>query len=610
MKSFIKYIFATSVGVVFGSFLSFGLLILFVFGIIGMSGSVIDKELKSKDRNQDKVLKLSLNYKINEYSENNFVSAMDPSFSNAFNHGTGLYNINRAILDASEDTKVKGIYINLSQISTGWSTLKSIRSSLVEFKKSKKFIIAYSDSFNEKTYYLSSIADKIYLHKTGHIEFNGFSVTPLFFKDMLTRLELVPEIFRVGKFKSAIEPLILNKMSKDNRIQNKKLISDLWTEFSSSVATSRKISMETIEMVANQMKLEDIQEAKKLGFINDFKIESDVLDEVFKLANIDITDNKNPLVSVNSYIGNKSIKSILKMDKSEEQKSNDKKLALIFMSGEIVDGQSYDNDSIGSHNIVKALREAKLDKDIVGVVLRINSPGGSALASDVIWSEVMKVSKLKPVYSSFGDYAASGGYYVAAGSKKIFAHPNTITGSIGVFGVLFNSKKFFNNKLGVTFDNVKTHAFSDIGESNKNMTSIEREKIQKNVEKVYGDFIKVVSLGRKLDTDTVDQIAQGRVWSGASALEIGLVDNIGGLEETIKALAIELKLDKPVVEVFPKVKQFDSFFTNLLSQIEVRLGINIPILNKESSKIIENVKRLSNLENGTYALLPYRLSID
>ena len=609
MKSFIKYIFATSVGVVFGSFLSFGLLVLFVFGIVGLSGTAIDKELKSKNQNQDKVLKLSLNYKINEYSENNFVGVIDPSFSSALNHGTGLYNINKAIIEASIDEKIKGIYINLSNITAGWSTLKSIRTTLLEFKKSKKFIIAFGDSFNEKTYYLASVADKIYLHKTGSIEFNGFSVSPLFFKGLLTKLELVPEIFRVGKFKSAIEPFMLDKMSKENSLQNKKLVSDLWLEFSSSIGSSRNISKETIELTANEMKLEDLLEAKKLGFINGLKIESDVLAEVYKLANIDMKENKAPMVSVNGYIGKKSIKTLLKMDKKKIVKTK-KKLALIFMSGEIVDGASNGDDSVGSRNIVKALRAAKMDKDIAGIVLRINSPGGSALASDVIWSEVVEVSKVKTVYSSFGDYAASGGYYVAAGSKKIFAHPNTITGSIGVFGILFNSKKFFNNKLGVTFDNVKTHSFADIGEPNKIMTPIEREIIQKNVVKIYGDFTKVVSTGRKLDINTVDQIAQGRVWSGTAALEIGLVDQLGSLNDTIKALAADLKLDKPTVEVFPKEKQFNSFINNILSQIRIRYGIEIPFFNKASSEFIKKVKSVSEFKDGTYMLLPYQFNIN
>jgi protease-4 len=251
-----------------------------------------------------------------------------------------------------------------------------------------------------------------------------------------------------------------------------------------------------------------------------------------------------------------------------------------------------------------------MDKDIAGIVLRINSPGGSALASDVIWSEVVEVSKVKTVYSSFGDYAASGGYYVAAGSKKIFAHPNTITGSIGVFGVLFNSKKFFNNKLGITFDNVKTHSFADIGEPNKIMTPVEREIIQKNVVKIYGDFTKVVSTGRKLDINTVDQIAQGRVWSGTAALEIGLVDQLGSLNDTIKALAADLKLDKPTVEVFPKVKQFNSFINNILSQIKISYGIEIPFFNNESSEIIKKVKSISNFKDGTYMLLPYQFNIN
>ena len=609
MKSFIKYIFATSVGVVFGSFLSFGLLVLLVLGIVGLSGTAIDKELKSKNQNKDKVLKLSLNYKINEYSENNFVGVIDPIFSSAFNHGTGLYNINKAIIEASTDEKIKGIYINLSNISAGWSTLKSIRTTLLEFKKSKKFIVAFGDSFNEKTYYLASVSDKIYLHKTGSIEFNGFSVSPLFFKGLLAKLELVPEIFRVGKFKSAIEPFIFDKMSKENSLQNKKLVSDLWLEFSSSITSSRNISKETIELTANEMKLEDILEAKKLGFINGLKIESDVLAEVYKLANIDIKENKTPMVSVNGYIGKKSIKTILKMDKKKIIKTK-KKLALIFMSGEIVDGSSNGDDSVGSRNIVKALRAAKMDKDIAGIVLRINSPGGSALASDVIWSEVVEVSKVKTVYSSFGDYAASGGYYVAAGSKKIFAHPNTITGSIGVFGVLFNSKKFFNNKLGVTFDNVKTHSFADIGEPNKIMTPIEREIIQRNVVKIYGDFIKVVSTGRKLDINTVDQIAQGRVWSGTAALEIGLVDQLGSLNDTIKALAADLKLENPTVEIFPKVKQFNSFINNLLSQIRISYGVEIPFFNKASSEFIKNVKSVSKFKDGTYMLLPYQLNIN
>jgi protease-4 len=610
MKSLIKYIFATSLGVVFGSFLSIGLLVVLVFGIIGLSGSVIDKELKSKKENQDKILKLSLNYEITEYSDNNFVGVLDPILSNALNQGVGLYNINKALTEATNDKRIKGIYINLSSVAVGWTKLKSIRTSLENFKKSKKFIFAYSDSFNEKSYYLSSVADKIYLHKTGNFELNGFSISPLFFKGMLEKLELVPEIFRVGKFKSAIEPFILNKMSKENSIQSQKLITDLWKEFSSAVSKSRNISNETINLVANSMKLETLSEAKSLGFITDFKIESDVISEMYKLAKIDTKENKSPIISLGRYIGKKSIKNILKNNKNNQNEKTKKKIALIFMNGEIIDGLSSQDQNIGSKYIVTALRAAKEDDEISGVVLRINSPGGSALASDVIWSEVQSVSKVKPVYSSFGDYAASGGYYVAAGSEKIFAHPNTITGSIGVFGILFNSKKFFNNKLGITFDNVKTHTLSDIGESNKIMSPAERDIIQKGVVKVYADFLKVVSIGRKLDLKAVDKIAQGRVWSGVAAKEIGLVDEIGNLEDTIDALSKKLKLTKPTVEIFPKAKKFDSIINNILSEFKLKFGFDIPFLSNEASMKIKEVKNISSLKNGTYMLHPYQLNIN
>lgn len=607
--------FATSLGVVFGSLISLGILFALIVSLISYSTLKFNNEIDSTTLKKDRILEVKLNYPIEEYGSHDYIGMIDPELKRVFNHKAGLYNINLALQKAISDDKIKGIYLNLSEIDAGWASLKSIRSNLQNFKNSKKIIYAFSNSYNEKSYYLASVADKIFLHHSGDFELNGLSLSPLFLKGLLEKLELKPEIFRVGKFKSAIEPLIAEKMSAENSLQNKILLSDIWNDFSYNVSTSRGIPMDKLNSIVNNLEIRNILKAKEFGLIDDFKKESHVIDDILSTTKIKIDPKKElPFISLSVYMSNYSFKELIEQTKEEKSKSKTK-LALIFINGEIVNGSGNNKNFIGDEDIVSALRQAKRDEKIAGVVLRINSPGGSALASDIIWAEIEELKKRKPVYSSFGDVAASGGYYVAAGTNKIFAQPNSITGSIGVFGVVFNTKDFFHNKLGITFDNIKTHQYSDIGESNKLMTREEKSIIQKSVEKVYTEFTSVVSVGRNISMDKINELAEGRLWSGAKAKEIGLVDNIGDLNDTIAALAKEVKIAPTQIEIFPRDKVVSSFMKNLFSSIglnlKISLGLNVPFLTFPFEAIKES-RFSGNIINksGIYTRIPYDLNIE
>ncbi|MEI6816956.1 MAG: signal peptide peptidase SppA, partial [Bacteroidota bacterium] len=457
MKQFFKFMFASMLGFIL-SFLLLGLVL--VLMIVGVTNSISkDKDIKVSDNT---VLLAKFNTPISERTSNNpFENFNMNSFTKSEN--IGLNDILDNIKKAKTDGHIKGIFLDLSSIASGVATLEEIRNSLIEFKKSGKFVYAYSEEYTQGSYYIASIADKIFLNPQGGMDFKGLAAQMMFFKGAFDKLEIEPEVIRHGKFKSFVEPYIYDKMSDDNRKQIRGYIGSIWNIFLKNIADTRKISADTLQSIADNISIQDPTDALRFKMVDELSYRDQVMSEIRK--KLGIGENADiKFVTINKYTN-----ATVKLDK--EWKSD--KIAVIYAVGEIKGGKGTSKD-IGSESLAETIKKARTDDKVKAVVLRVNSPGGSALASDVIWREILLTKKVKPVVVSMGDVAASGGYYISCAADSIVAEPNTITGSIGVFGILFNAKKFFNDKLGITFDTVKTGRYSDIGTYARPMNAYEK----------------------------------------------------------------------------------------------------------------------------------------
>lgn len=538
MKQFFKFMLAS----VAGFFVAGFIMILFIFFLISGLVSGLQENDKAKVT-EHSVLEITLDGSIKERTTKNPIESIGLSGID-INRSLGLDDILKCISEAKTDTKVDGLFLNLSGIQSGLATVEEIRNALLDFKKSKKFIYAYSEGYSQGGYYLASLADKIFMYPEGDIDFRGFRAEMMFFKGTLEKLELEPEVIRHGKFKSAIEPFILDKMSPENKEQVTVFISSMWNQFIADIADSRKLSVEQVQSVADNLGARSGQDALKSKFVDQLSYYDEVLDELKRKTGLN-SDDKVKFVDLKKYA--QSLPAI--------KEFSAKKIAVIYANGEIVGGKG-DEDQMGSDKIAAAIRKARTDTTIKAIVLRVNSPGGSALASDVIWRETILAKKAKPFVVSMGDYAASGGYYISCAADKIVAEPTTITGSIGVFGLMFNAQKLFNNKLGITFDSVRTGKYANIGSTFYPITDEERAIIQESVEKIYDTFITHVSEGRKMEKAAVDSIGQGRVWTGTDAKTLGLVDEIGGIDKAIEIASKMAKLEKYRTISLPEQKDF------------------------------------------------------
>ncbi|MAR39258.1 MAG: signal peptide peptidase SppA [Flavobacteriales bacterium] len=433
---------------------------------------------------------------------------------------------------AKNDGRISGIYLTLSEVQLGFSQAEEIRKKLIEFKGSGKFIYSYSEGYSQLGYYLSSVADKMFLNPEGMVEFNGLSAGILFYKGFFDKIGIDVQVIRHGKFKSAVEPYMSNEMSRENREQLEKLLNSISDKIIEGVSEQRNISTSKINEVINKLQLSSAVSCKDLNFVDELKYEDEV---------ISILEEKSE--------NNIKFSEYLEVNTKKENISENK-IAIIYATGGINTGEGSYN-TIGSETTVKAIRKAAEDDKVKAIVFRINSPGGSALASDIILREINLAKQKKKVVVSMGNYAASGGYYIACTADKIFANSTTLTGSIGVFGLLPNSK-LLNDKLGIYIDTVNTHKYSDVGRGNRRLTNYEVDVIQKSVEDIYDVFISHVSGGRGLTKEEVDEIGQGRVWSGIDAKEIGLVDEIGGLEDAIVTAAKLSEIEDYRVITLPK----------------------------------------------------------
>lgn len=537
MKQFFKFLFASMLGTVLSIFLLFFILIGIAAAFSGSDDS--DKSIKEKS-----VLRLNLNYDIPERTNNDPFKDFDFATMESSNE-PGLNDILKSIRHAATDDNIKGIFIDINVAQNSYASLKEIRDELLEFKKSKKFILAYGEIIEEHGYYIASVADKVYINPTGMIILDGFSYTSMYLKGMLDKAGMQVELIRHGKFKAAGEPLIADKMSDENRKQIESFMGGIYDDFITSIAVSRKKGAEEFKNICNNLLVQNPTDAKQMGLVDDLKYEDEVDTELHQRTETE-EKNKIEFVSIADY-----------KNKAKEGKITAKeKIAVIYCVGEIVDGEGSE-DQVGSLNTSEAIRKARKDSTVKAIVLRINSPGGSALASDVIWREVVLTKKVKPVIVSMGAVAASGGYYIAAPADYILAEPNTITGSIGVFGMFVNASELLNNKLGLKFEKVKFGEYSDLGSIDRPMTGSEKIIVQKMIDRIYDDFITKVSEGRKLTKVQVDSIAQGRVWAGVDAKRIGLVDEFGGLKDAIALAAKKANLTEYRITNLPE--QQDQF---------------------------------------------------
>lgn len=548
MKAFFKSVFASALGTVLGLGLLFfsGMLLMIVIATLS-SNQMGEVGLK-----QNSILYFNLKGRIIEQKGSFFADWAEdsPFFSGPRTHG--LFEMLESLRKGKTDAKVRGAYIKLGDLDCGWASIEALRRAFIDFKSEGKFVHVYAENYDERTYYLATVADKIYVYPEGSFEFNGIGVVPLFVKGTLEKLGITPQIFKVGEFKSAVEIFSQDRMSRESREQTSELINDLWNVFIQEVGKARNLEASVLNKLAADLEITRADQAIEKGLVDEPVAEEQVLELLRGLTHTK-SDQPAPLVSYSSYFH--------KLSEPAFNLSHKKRIAVIFAEGEIISGNSSD-EYIGSDDLVKAMREVARDKDIKGLVIRVNSPGGSALASDVIWRQTLEVKKTKPVVASFGDVAASGGYYLSAGADFVYAEPNTLTGSIGVFGVMFTTQEFFNQKLGITFDRVLTHPYADIGDGSRNMNDFERNRIQAEVEKTYQQFLRVVKQGRNYQSpEEVDNVARGRVWSGIQAQQNGLVDERGGLYEALDKIAEVAQLgDDWEVEVFPREKSpFEQF---------------------------------------------------
>ncbi|MEY4109681.1 MAG: signal peptide peptidase SppA [Bacteroidota bacterium] len=488
-----------------------------------MAGAGEDKPFSVKEKS---VLHLKLNHEILDRGSDNPFENFNFSDLEA-GKNEGLNEILEVIKLASEDKHISGIFLDLEGLNAGMASTEEIRNALMDFKKKGKWIMSYSEMYTQKSYYLASVADQIFLNPKGDMEWKGISAELPFFKGTMEKLEIEPQIIRHGKFKSAVEPFILDKMSNENRLQTRTYVGGMWNHLLQKISQSRKINSDSLQQFANRIAIRKASDALRYGMVDGLKYRDEVMQVLAQKSGSSNKEKEPELITINQYSRVPGIKN---------EKVSDPKIAIIYASGEIESGKGA-NNTIGSEPLSKAIRQAREDDKIKAIVLRINSPGGSALASEIIWRETQLAAKTKPLVVSMGDVAASGGYYIAAGAKKIFASPTTITGSIGVFGMMLNAKGMLNNKLGITMDTINTGRLANIGSIARPLTAEERNIMQEGVEDVYRTFISRVSEGRGIPVAEVDSIGQGRVWCGIDAINIKLVDEFGGLNEAVSAAA-------------------------------------------------------------------------
>lgn len=581
MRSFLKIFLASFLALVVFSLIVF-------FLAVGMISALATKD--KPEVAQKSVLTLNLTQAFGEKYQENPLGALTGEDSDV----PGLYDVVRLIRHAAKDKHISGIYIIANGNANGYAASEELRNALLEFRQSRKFVIAHGDMITQGAYLVASAADRVYANPVGSVDWSGFNTDLFFLKGTLDRLKIEPQIFYAGKFKSATEPFRTTQMTPENRIQTTEWLGDLYRHFLKRVSQSRRVDTAILHGLANTGAIQTPQDAVMHKLIDGLRYDDQVKDEIKKHLKLGKYDKIN-YISINKYA-----------EAADYRQSGSTRIALIYAEGNIVDGKG-DKENIGSEDYVKLIRKVRLDKSIKAVVFRVNSGGGSALASENIWRELALARQDKPVVVSFGDVAASGGYYIASGADSIFASPNTITGSIGVFGIIPNMQGFFNDKLGITFDGVKTANYADAGAVYRPLTEQEKKFIQAGVDRIYAQFKQRVAEGRKKDVAYIDSIAQGRVWSGEDALRLGLVDRLGGLQMAVESAARMAKVKDYRLREYPERK---SFLNELLgkessspsAQIKEQLGA-------ENYRIYQEMLQVKQMVGVPQARLPFSFII-
>ncbi len=585
--NFIKTFFASCLG----SLVALGLIVILTIGffmalVSGISGD--DKKTEVKDNS---VLHLKLDVPVTENEIENPLEGLPiPGAQSPL----GLLTFKKVITNARTDSKIQGIYLDLSIFMGGYGAAKEIRDALLDFKSAGKWVIAYSEFYTEQAYYIASAADNVYLNPEGEIEFNGLSVEVTFFKKMFDKLDIKPQIFRVGDFKSAVEPFMVEKMSDENRQQLNELIADLHHSMLQDISASRNISYNELKQIADKMMVTDTKGALQHGLVDSLFYFDQVQSDLRQRLGL-VKDEEINFVTLGKYK-----KSFSSYNASENE------IAVIVADGDILPGKAQ-NGVIGSDTFAEELRKARTNDRVKAIVLRINSPGGSALASDVMWREIVLTSKVKPVIASMSDYAASGGYYMAMACDTIVAQPTTITGSIGVFSVLFDLSSFLDNKIGITFDEVRTGEVGELITITRPLTNVEKVIWQKRTEEVYNSFTTKAAEGRNMPVEELRKIASGRVWTGAQAQARGLVDVLGNFEDAVRIAAMKAGVDEDYrLRYYPKQKTFiEQWLTEAEDYTNTRL------LRNELGEQYPLYMRIKNVKNyqGSQTRLPFELKI-
>lgn len=547
-RKFWRVVLGSMVGFVLASIITSILgLLMFVGMIATIQKSASSMMSSTTDVKDNSVLLVDLTPSISERAVE-----IPFSFGDYSQQSLGLNDVLATIKAAAGDSKIKGIYLKSQTVSASPASAKEIRDALLDFKKSGKFIYSYSDVYTQNGYYMATVADKVFLNPTGDMTFRGYAFQLMFYKNLLDKLDVDVQIFRHGQFKSAVEPYFLDKMSEANREQMSTLANSLWTVFVQDVSKARKISVDQLNNIADSLLCSSPQAALKLKLVDKLAYPDEAEKMIRTKLNLGDKDKIN-YVSIGQYA--KSLSS---------KENNTNKVAVMYAYGEISDGKGDSDRGIYSETFIKEFRKVYKDNDVKAIVLRVNSPGGSALASENIWHEIENAKKAgKKVVVSMGDYAASGGYYISCNSDFIYAEPNTITGSIGVFGMVPSVQKFMKNKLGITMDEVSSNKHSVPGGLYRPLDELESQNMQASVEEIYATFTKRVADGRHLRVTYVDSIGQGRVWAGSDALQLGLVDALGNLDAAVAKAAKLASLDKYDVVYYPAKKDWFSMIFNM-----------------------------------------------
>lgn len=580
--NFLKNMLAALVALIIFSVVGF-------FIILGVFSALSAEKPVEVEANS--VLHLKLDRPIDEVEQQNPLEELFPVAPEIL----GLVQVKEAIAKAKSDDNIKGIYLDAPILMAGIATVEELRQALIDFKSEGKFVVSYGEFYTEGAYYLASVADKIYLHPEGSLEINGLAANLAFFKGMFDKLEIEPQVFRVGDFKSAVEPFIREDMSEENRTQLRSLLNSVNDQMMSNMAKSRNMTLEQVQEISSKMLVRNPQDAKELAMVDDLLYLDQVKDQLKELVGTGEEDELE-MISYSNY--RKSYSSY---------KSSRNKVAVIVASGDIVPGKG-DMDNVGSDKFAKEIRKARENDDIKAIVMRINSPGGSFIASDVMWRELKLASEVKPVIASMSDVAASGGYYLAMACDTIMAQPNTITGSIGIFSIIFNAQGFLNNKLGVTTDEVATGEISTLYTMSRPLSEEQKRIIQKDTDEGYETFVTKAAEGRGMSVDDIKAIASGRVWSGLQALDNGLIDQLGGIDDAI-ALAAEKAgvADDYKVRYYPEKKPF---LEQLLSDLEGEAKTKF--MKEELSDLYPYLRQYEKVKNlrGLQARLPFELRLE